>query len=318
MSPEQASGKTKYVGPAADIYALGVILYELLSGTTPFRGDETWDVVRQVIQDEPESLTIRSPGLSRDLDLICSKCLAKTPAGRYLTAAAFAADLANYREGKPISVHPEGRLERMVRWVRRNPTRSVAYGVAAVALVLAGLTSGAVWLWQNAETARGTVEQAKGEIEEARGGEEIARKAAEQDRNLAVVARNNAETAQKAADTAREQAESARKDAVNARDQLAREQEKLAILEYGRTVQVALQEWRENNVAGALQLLNGTRKEFRGWEWDYVHRLCNGQIRTLKEHSGPITASSFSPDGKLLVTGSSDKTARIWEFASGN
>ena len=131
MSPEQASGKTKLAGPPADIYALGVILYELLSGTTPFRGDDPWTVLRQVIEDEPETLLRRCPGTPRDLDLICRKCLAKTPAERYLTAAALATDLGNFLAGKPVDVRPVKTLDRGVKWVRRNP--GLAGSIAAVA-----------------------------------------------------------------------------------------------------------------------------------------------------------------------------------------
>jgi serine/threonine protein kinase len=102
MAPEQAAGKTKSVGPAADIYALGIVLYECLSGTVPFTGDDTWAVIRQVMNDEPVPVSHRASGVPRELDLICRKCLEKEPADRYATAGALANDLQRFLIGEPL------------------------------------------------------------------------------------------------------------------------------------------------------------------------------------------------------------------------
>ncbi len=102
MAPEQAKGETKNIGPAADIYALGVILYECLCGSVPFKGSDAWSVIRQVVSDEPEPVTRRIRGIPRDLDLICRKCLAKEQRERYATAAALADDLQRYLNGEAI------------------------------------------------------------------------------------------------------------------------------------------------------------------------------------------------------------------------
>ena len=89
--------------------------------------------------------------------------------------------------------------------------------------------------------------------------------------------------------------------------------EKLERFEYGRTMQVAHQEWRENNVAATLALLDSTRADLRGWEWRYVHRLCHSDLLTLKGHTGAVTSASFSPDGSRIVTASVDRTAKVWD-----
>ena len=88
-------------------------------------------------------------------------------------------------------------------------------------------------------------------------------------------------------------------------------------VEYGRTIEVAHQEWREDNVAAALALLEGTRPDLRGWEWHYVHRLCHSDLLTLKGHTGPVRSASFSPDGSRVVTASEDKTAKAWDARTG-
>ena len=82
-------------------------------------------------------------------------------------------------------------------------------------------------------------------------------------------------------------------------------------------MEVAHQEWRENNVAATVALLDSTRADLRGWEWRYVHRLCHSDLLTLKGHTGAVTSASFSPDGSRIVTASGDKTAKVWDARTG-
>jgi hypothetical protein len=98
-----------------------------------------------------------------------------------------------------------------------------------------------------------------------------------------------------------------------ARGDAEREREKFEHFEYGRTMQVAHQEWRDNNAAATLALLDRSRADLRGWEWRYLHRLCHLDLLTLKGHTGYVTSVSFSPDGSRIVTGSDDTTARVWD-----
>ena len=146
MAPEQVIGKAGTIGPAADIYALGALLYEMLTGRPPFRGETAAETERQVIHDEPVSPSRLNTKVPRDLETICLKCLSKEPQRRYASAAALADDLRRFGEGRPIQARPVGWGERSWRWCRRNPT---AAALLVTALALVGLASGGgVWLVQ--------------------------------------------------------------------------------------------------------------------------------------------------------------------------
>jgi serine/threonine protein kinase len=134
MAPEQAEGRSRDIGPAADVYALGAILYECLTGRPPFRGETPLETLLQVQAVEPVSPSRLRPHLSRDLTTICLKCLHKEPVRRYATAAALAEDLRRFQAGLPITARPAGTLERLWRWCRRNPVLAALTASLAAAL----------------------------------------------------------------------------------------------------------------------------------------------------------------------------------------
>ncbi len=132
MAPEQARGLTREIGPATDVYALGVVLYEMLTGRPPFKAGTALDTMRQLLTDEPVPPSRLIPKLPPDLETICLKCLEKPPGRRYASAAALAEDLESFLEGRVIRARPVGPVGRLRRWCRRNP---VVAGLAAAVLV---------------------------------------------------------------------------------------------------------------------------------------------------------------------------------------
>ncbi len=152
MAPEQARGQSKVVGPAADIYALGAILYELLTGRPPFQGVTPVDTVIQVLHHEPVPPRRLQPKLPRDLETICLKCLHKNPAARYPSAAALADDLRRFLDGRAVLARRVGPVGRLGRLCRRNPALA-ALGVGLLLAVAAAFT-GVTWGYVSAESAR--------------------------------------------------------------------------------------------------------------------------------------------------------------------
>ena len=183
MAPEQARG-AKHIGPLADVYALGAILYECLTIRPPFKAAtplETLDLVRSRPPVPPADL---QPGVPRDLNTICLKCLEKEPARRYASAEALADDLGRFLRGEPIVARPVGRVERLWRWVRRNPRDAglIAALLTVVAVGFAGVFSQwrrAEGLYDESEGRRVEVERLYGESEKRKTEAENAKAAEE-------------------------------------------------------------------------------------------------------------------------------------------
>jgi serine/threonine-protein kinase len=143
MAPEQAQGLSKDVGPAADVWALGALLYECLAGRPPFEGRTAVETLQRLLQEDPEPPARLRPGLPDDLQTVCLKCLEKEPARRYASAEALADDLRAFLAGEPIQARPMGAAARLTRWARRRPTVAVLAAVGVAALL--GVAVGAWW-----------------------------------------------------------------------------------------------------------------------------------------------------------------------------
>ena len=172
MAPEQASGNSKAIGSPCDVYALGTLLYELLTGRPPFSGETPFETIRQVISNEPVHPRRLVPKLPRDLETICLKCLAKAPSKRYASAGELADDLNAFLDGRPIRARPTSIWERTAKWVKRQPTLAALLAVSASALVL--LIAGIVV--HNASLGE-ALHEAQTNLQKARIAEEHAREA---------------------------------------------------------------------------------------------------------------------------------------------
>ncbi len=299
MAPEQARSDGTEIGPGADIYSLGAILYELLTGRPPFQAETSWQTIEQVINAEPLPPRQLRPHLSRDLETICLKCLEKDPRRRYLTAVELAEDLRLFLAGQPIKARALGHAEQLGRRIRRSPV----IAAMATALVIITLTGFATTLWnlRNAELAR---EEARLQAEALKHQSLRTRQAAEE----ATRERERAEANARAAEGLRQEAE---REAEQARTQKQLAEHNLATASqnlYESRINRAYLEWANDNpYAGMLALGDcleaGQPTSIFGWEWFYLHKLFHCYVN-YKPRNGDfwVSAVQFAPDGRQLLT----------------
>ncbi|HMF18734.1 MAG TPA: protein kinase, partial [Gemmataceae bacterium] len=304
MAPEQASGQVRGIGPSADVYALGAILYSLVTGRPPFRAATLLDTLEQVREREPIPPGQLQPGLARDLETICLKCLQKDPRRRYGTAADLSDDLQRFLEGQPVLARPVGRIERGVRWCCRYPL------VAALVVLLFLAVAGASWGWLTAVNERDETEvQRQAAVAAGKRAEENEGKEKDQrikTQNALIEVENQKHIADIKAKEAREAAYLERQ-----------AREKLDDSLYQTRVLLADQYWFNNNADLAAQKLAECPPKLRGWEWRYLNRLVSGNVRVFRGHEAGVPALAFSADGRRLASASTDQVVRVWDVPSG-
>src|ERR1700676_2114449 len=157
MAPEQAGGKSGAMGPACDVYALGSILYECLTGRPPFKAATALERIMQVVREEPVPVRQLNASVPRDLETVCVKCLQKEAGKRYASAQALAEDLRRFQAGEPIVARPVSTAERAVKWAKRNPAQAAVLAVSTIALSV--LVVGGLVFTQELRTAWGEEKQ---------------------------------------------------------------------------------------------------------------------------------------------------------------
>ena len=278
MAPEQAAGLKSEVGPATDVYGLGATLYELLTGRPPFRGENDASTLRLVLEAEPVAPRTLRPGLPRDLETICLKCLRKEPARRYTSAEGLRADLERFLAGQPIEGRPPSTWERARGLARRRPGYAALLAVAVIMglATIGGVATWTSWLqWHNrlleAEVARADRQTKEAEKQARIAGEQAA----------LVQGHLHAESLRRAHQAMK-----------------------------AHQIELA-QDILHDDRPG----LDGL--DYRGFGWRYLWRQATRDIQQLWGHQGRMLGSAVSPDGRSLATVDLSGNVLIWDLAVG-
>jgi WD40 repeat protein len=316
MSPEQARGVADDVGPAADVYALGVLLYEALTGGPPYRGVSGLESVHLMLSEEPLSPSRLRPGLPRDLDTICLHCLQKEPHRRYATAGELADDLERFLAGEPIKARPTPPWERTWKWSRRHPgTASLAAALAVTVAVAFVLVLGQ---WRRAEAERDLADDARHEAVDLAASQARARHEAQVlsanlllERGVSLCEAGDYGPGLLWLGRALE--------AAPPNDARLTRSARLLLGGWGRQLRLPLATFpHDYEMESAALSRDGKYVAAAGGKVVYVWQTDTGKRCGVPiAHAALITTVSFSPDGSTLLTASRDGTARLWDPLTG-
>ena len=280
MAPERFNG---WSDPRSDIYALGVTLYELLTLRPAFEESDRIKLVEQVLHQSPPPLRQLDRRIPRDLETIVLKAMAKEPGERYPSAEKLAEDLRRFAAGRPILARRSSTAERVWRWSRRNPLLAGAAGTVAAALV--GMTVTAV-LYADRQYHFAT----------------------EQEKANREIIRLNLDLGKERVSLRKSLSESNRLLAIRNFDRGQSSFEKDQI---GSGLLWMIESWRSAIEAGDPAWQHAARANLAAWQPHHA------RLKVVLSHESPVDAAAFSPDGKTVLTGGDDRTARLWDTATG-
>ncbi len=299
MSPEQAAGNVNAQGPGSDIFSLGVVLYRMLTGETPFSGQTDFETIRNVLTSEPASPTQRRSSVPRDLSSICLKCLEKQPQRRYVAASDLRDDLDRFLRGEATIARPITSLERLVRWAKRAPAAATLVFVVLAALTAAVVGMG-VYLRQVEEHA----EELSKALEDTREEREAARQA-----------QAEADTSSRIANEQRAMAET--------QHQVARQ------ISYRADMRLAFDLWERRQIHEVKEILERQEpvsdsvaghdedNDLRGVEWFVLATDVDAKYRELGRHEGGATECVLNREQTRAYSTGIDGVMRVWDVHSG-
>jgi WD40 repeat protein len=339
MAPEQAAGG-RQIGPAADVYSLGAILFECLSGRPPFQGDDPMSVlVRVVMETSPDVRSLRA-GVPRDLGAVVARCLEKDPRRRYATAEELADDLRRYLDNRPTKARPTTTYERVRLWARRNP--AVAGLLGALAVVLALGFAAVTWLWVEARDTARKERVAKEHAERAEDEATRALDRARKSEGVALGERNKATIAlaRLEFDRAMEWCEEGRiHEGLESFIRTVELAEETGAVDLARVARINLAAWPRELPPAPRAFPHSKQPRLAAFHPDGKHMVtagrgsevylwdtaANARIRTYKPLiRNPLFrltgvtywSVAVSPDGKTIAAGSSDGAITIWNTDS--